>query len=382
MKTLLTTIFVLALLIACRASERGRVIDSLCIEANREIYINPLRALELGHEAFNLCEIVDEKLQVLAVLLTAYRAIHDYDNLVAFGQMAEKLSEKGEMKSVRVRTYVMLASLYHSIKLYQEGLELLDKSEEILLASASQAPPEEINFLLGNNYLIRAFIYRDQVGCHVATPFFIKALKHYDALVDKSFYNVNANISTALYNYGNCLTTETQYKEAEQQYHKAIAAAKSAATPSLLGFAYKGLGRLYTLNGDFDSSLQVLMQAQEQAEGVGDPMLEQSIYAAIANNHLAKGDWQQYLNNSEKSTDLQVQILKKSKSSVLQLMQSNFTTYDEEHQKKSLAYRYALAFRLLGGFVILMLLILAFRTMSRRLHHLKIGLGEFKKAKT
>ncbi len=379
MKGFITTVLAFVLVTASLANERRSAIDSLCNEGSREIYINPSRALELGHEALDLCEEVDEKLQVLAVLLTAYRAIHDYDNLVTYGQMTENLAEKGEMKSIRVRTYIMLASLYHSIKLFQEGLQMLDKAETILVASAAEAPPEEINFLLGNNYLIRAFIYRDQVGCHIAKVFFEKSITSYGRLKDPSF--ASANISTAHYNYGNCLMSESRHIEAEWHYNNAIATAESAETPSILGFALKGLGNLYTLKGNFDSSLVILAQAQYQATGIGDPMLEQSIHAALANNYLAKGNWNEYLSNSQKSYALQEQILENSKISVLHLLQSNFNQYSDDHQSVKRKNRNTFAAFIAGCLMILALIIFALRKMNSHFLSLKSELRHFRSSK-
>lgn len=290
----------------------GPNLDSLLSLANVKMYTNPAETIAIGDSLLLHAKLTnEEKIKVLIVIMHGYASIRDNEKALEYGLLAENLlAEQVELKT-KINVYHSIGSQYHALKMFNQAISYFDKSELLILDL-----PDSIAmaFSSGYNNLSRAFIYRDQMGCDIALPQFQKAIDNYSSIADR--VTAQKNLSIAYYNKGNCEFQLQMTDSAEGSYMAAIAVAELNDAKTLTAFAQKGLAILYTSQGDYERSLMILENALTNGENAGDPLLNQSIYKAIADNYLALGDLNKFKIYSLKTGEIQAGIIKNQRKSV------------------------------------------------------------------
>lgn len=287
-------------------------LDSLLSLANAKMYTNPSETIAIGDSLLLHAQLTnEEKVKVLIVIMHGYASIRDNEKALEYGLLAENLlTEQVALKS-KIDVFHYIGSQYHALKMFNQAISYFDKSEVLILDL-----PDSIDmaFSSGYNNLSRAFIYRDQMGCDIALPQFQKAIDNYSSIADR--VSAQKNLSIAYYNKGNCEFQLQMTDSAERSYLAAIAIAELNDAKTLTAFAQKGLAILYTSQGDYERSLLILENAVINGKNAGDPLLDQSIYKAIADNYLAIGDLDKFQIYSLKTGEIQAGIIKKQRKSV------------------------------------------------------------------
>jgi tetratricopeptide (TPR) repeat protein len=280
-------------------------------EANAKVYVNPAETIAICDSLLALTTLSSEiRIKVLLSIMTGYSSIRDHEKALEYGMIAEEfISDKISARS-QLSIYHSIGSQYHALKMYNRAINYFDKAE-ILIRELPD--PVDMALASGYNNLSRAFIYRDQMGCDVALVHFNKAIDDYMSIRREVALK---NLSVAYYNKGNCEFFLQMVDSAEQSYLEAIAVAEANEAMSLAAFAQKGLAILFTSKGEYQLSLEILEDALKNSEGVGDPLLNQAIFKAIADNHMALGNWEQFEIYSMKTGEIQSGILKKQRSSI------------------------------------------------------------------
>lgn len=287
-------------------------LDSLLSLANAKMYTNPSEAIAIGDSLLLYAKLTDEeKVKVLLVIMHGYASIRDNEKALEYGLLAENLLAEQVQLQSKINVYHSIGSQYHALKMFNQAISYFDKSEVLILDL-----PDSIDmaFSSGYNNLSRAFIYRDQMGCDIALPQFHKAIDNYSSI--EGMVSAQKNLSIAYYNKGNCEFQLQMTDSAEGSYMAAIAVAELNDAKTLTAFAQKGLAILYTSQGNYERSLLILENALINSKNAGDPLLDQSIYKAIADNYLALGDLDKFEIYSLKTGEIQAGIIKKQRKSV------------------------------------------------------------------
>lgn len=264
-------------------------LDSLIRASTLKIYENPDKAIATGKSiAEDPKNNTKTKIRGLMLVSDGYSSKRDYQKSLEYVLKANQLSDQLDDDLLKIRILYKLAAQYQQLKIYDKAIAFLDESETLSLAFPVR---DSVQFLLGNNYVIRGFIYKEQLNCDIAINFFEKGIKEYDGLEGSL---MNANLSITYYNIGNCYILMANNEAAKKSFAKSIELANQVNAKSLEGFSLKGLAEVYTLEGKYNEAIKVLEEALVLSKSVGDLILNQGIYKGLSENYLAINEWEKY----------------------------------------------------------------------------------------
>lgn len=325
--------------------------DSIIDFATNQIYENPNLAIETAQELLNASEsTTDIKVRALIIISTAYSSKREYEKSLEYSRKAMDMFPKIKDMELKIRLLNRVGGQYQEIKVYDKALSYLDEAYKLLMSLPESTFKSEA---MGFNNLVRGFIYREQMSCETALDYFNSSIEAYQKISPE--INKKSNLSIAYYNKGNCLITLDRIHDAEASFLQAITYAKKNNAKSLIAFAQKGLASVYTIEGDNPKAINLLVEALQNSEEVGDKILNRSIYNALANNYLAVNDLKNYSLYQNKSLSIHREIIKTERktidNSIQNIMEVNSKKVEDFQNRNSL-------FRVL--LIILIIAVIAF----------------------
>ncbi|MDC8000625.1 hypothetical protein POV26_06230 [Aequorivita todarodis] len=292
--------------------------DSIIDFATNQIYENPNLAIETAQALFDAGEsTTDIKVRALIIISTAYSSKREYEKSLEYSRAAMDMLPKIQNIELKIRLLNRVGGQYQELNVYDKALTYLDEAYKLLESLSESTYKSEA---MGFNNLVRGFIYREQMSCDTALDYFNSAIEAYQKISPE--VNKNSNLSIAYYNKGNCLITTNKIDDAEASFLQAIAYAKKNNAKSLIAFAQKGLAGVYTLKGDNLKAINLLEEALQNSEEVGDKILNRSIYRALAENYLAENDLKNYILYRDKNLSIHNEITKTERKTIDNSIQS------------------------------------------------------------
>ena len=287
-------------------------IDSILAVATQQIYENPDAAIEMSNKLLNEKGIsTDEKVKIILLISTAYSSKRDYDKSLEHALSALEFLPILKDSHLKIKLLNRIGGQYQELKIYDKTIIYLDKALELI----RKLPDDDTIFRnLGINNMLRGFVYREQMSCEIALSYFEKAIENFEKALDTP--GGEANISISYYNRGNCLISLGRIADAENSFLQSINYAKRADAISLIAFAQKGLAEVYTLQKQYDKAIDLLNEALQNSEDVGDKVLNRSLYNALATNYLATGDLKNYSFYRNKNIAVHKQLTKVERKTV------------------------------------------------------------------
>ena len=307
--------------------------DSLLNAAVMNIYDHPDHAIQIGKELLKEYKSNPEKqINVLLLMSNAYASKRDYEKSLDYALQTKEINKSLNNQLLQLQILNKIAAQYHQLGVNDQALQVLDEADLIVKTYPKQ---DSIYFIMGNNFALRGFIYRDQLSCDIAIDYLNKA---YESFL-KVPQNVRswANRSVTSYNKGNCFISLNKLDSAKISFFDAKSLAEKAKANSLQAFSLKGLAEVYTLEGRYEEALEELQNANVLAENVGDLVLNRGIYKGMADNYLALKDWENYAVYDEKfeTTRQQTKINeRKTINNLLKNYSSEIDTKETETQRK------------------------------------------------
>jgi len=286
-------------------------INQLVKSGTLEIYENPDKAIKIGNQAIALAgNDKDLMIKGLMLIADAYSSKRDYEKSLEYVIRAKDLSTKIDRQTVQIMLLTKAAIICQQLKIYDKALQYLDESDKL---GAVYPIRDSVRFNMGNNFIIRGFIYKEQLNCDIAISYFKDGMNEYRQVTSPL---VNANMSIVTYNIGNCLILLSDNAAAKKSYMESIAYAEKVDAKSLKAFAQKGLAEVYTLEGKYDDAIKVLLEAMKSSSTVGDLVLNQGIYKGLSENYLAVNDWGNYRKFHQQYLDTQLKTTTSERKSV------------------------------------------------------------------
>lgn len=292
-------------------STAQKELDSILSANTNTIFEEPDLVINIGNEIFEEASEPQTKIKALMLVSNAY--LSKRDNTKSLEYVLKAREYLGEISSVQTRIKVLniIGMQHQQLGIYDKAIDYLD---EALLLSKTKSNPDSIPALLGYNYTIRGFIYREQMSCEIALGYFDKAIAQFEKLRDNPA--MVANLSTLTYNKGNCFLQLTQIDSARTNFIKSIDFAESVGANSLYAFAKKGLGEVFTAEGNYIQAIEELKEAEHASDKVGDLILNQSIYKNLSDNYLALNNRELYKEYLTRSSAIQEEITKKERLTI------------------------------------------------------------------
>lgn len=265
--------------------------DSLMQSAMMYVYDDPDKAIEIGESLIKSNENNPEKLiSIYLMLSNSYSSKRDYERSLQETLKAKEIASKLKNPTQEFKILVKIAAQYHSLSVNDKALEILEEADRIFEKTKDK---KKLLFDMGSNYAIKGFIYSDQLSCDIAIDYFNKALRTYSES-DMDIDRIGVNQSVVSYNKGNCFINLNQPDSAKASFMIAKEKVKDVEAVSLRAFSMRGLAEIYTIEGNYDLALNELIEADSLAGNVGDLELNSGIYRGLADNYLAKNDWDNF----------------------------------------------------------------------------------------
>ncbi|AFL81670.1 hypothetical protein Aeqsu_2210 [Aequorivita sublithincola DSM 14238] len=310
--------------------------DSILALATQQIYENPNLAIEKANEILKSPEAtIDLKVRAIIVVSTAYSSKRDYEKSLEYSLRAIDMLPNVTDINLKILLLNRTGGQYQELKVYDKSLTYLDEAYKLLKTLSESIDKSKA---LGFNNLVRGFIYREQMSCDTALDYFNRSIEAYKKVSPQSL--VTSNLSIACYNKGNCLLTINNLNDAEASFLQAITYAENNNAKSLIAFAKKGLAGFYTAKKNYQKAIDLLVEALQNSEEVGDKILNRSIYMALANNYLAVNDLKNYSLYQNKTLSIHDEIIETERksidNSIQNIMEANSKKIDDFQKRNNL----------------------------------------------
>lgn len=304
-------------------------LDSLVDVTTNKIFEDPDWAIKTGQEILTKANKPKTKIHALMLISNAYLSKRDNTKSLEYALKTRQYLDKISSEKTRITVFNTIGMQHQQLGIYDKAIDYLD---EALLRAKKLPESDSLPSLLGYNYTIRGFIYREQMSCQIALNYFNKAIFHFKKIsADNS---MTANLSTLCYNKGNCFLQISQIDSARVNFKKSIDYAQSISANSLYAFAKKGLSEVYTIEGDYNQAIIALKEAEEASRQVGDLILNQGIYKNFSDNYLALNEYAQYETYFEKYTKIQEQINTKEAKTINSSIENTIEESKLQTEKK------------------------------------------------
>lgn len=308
--------------------------DSLYNQAVIDVYDNPDKTIEFAKNYFKENSNNPKKqVQALLLISNSYASKRDYQKSLEYALKSKEIKISDEHKVLEMQILNKIAAQYHQLGVNDKALEVLDEAD---LATTNYQHQDSIRFLIGNNYAIRGFIYRDQLSCDIAIEYLNKAYREF-SFAEESPRSM-ANKSVTAYNIANCYVNLNQIESAKAHFLTAKHLAQQADANSLTSFAMKGLAEIYTLESQYEKAIQELILAEKLADKVGDLVLNRGIYQGLSANYLAIKDWENYHKFNVEFEELSSQIKQNERSTINTILDHFSQEMKEKKSKMRLQY--------------------------------------------
>lgn len=304
--------------------------DSIIDQATLKIYENPDESIAIGQSVFNDSKSSDRlKIRGLILISDGYSSKRDYQKALEYLMKATPLSVNLIDKSFEINIYNKIGYQYQQLRIFDKALNYLELAEK--LCTDFSKDDFSYTLLLGNNYLIRGFIYKERLNCEVAVVYFNKGIDQYSKLNNSI---VDANLSIANYNKGNCFIQLNNIEAAKTSFIASIAIARKIQANSLLAFSKKGLAEVFTLEKEHQKAIVVLKEAEAVSKNVGDLVLNKALYFYFYNNYQALNDWENYQKYHKLFITIQLEIKALERKSISQTLDQNQEEFIQKLSKK------------------------------------------------
>ncbi len=317
--------------------------DSLYDIAVISVYDNPDRSIELANKIFEDNPSHPEmQIKALLVLSNAYASKRDYEKSLEFALQTTEINKKLDNPKLNLEILNKIAAQYHELGVNEKALEVLDEAD---LIAKNYPEKDSIGFIMGNNFAIRGFIYREQLSCDIAIDYLNKAYHSYLKVPQTA--RSWANRSVTSYNKGNCFISLNQLDSAKISFRDSKELAEKSKAKSLMAFAQKGLAEVYTLESRYEEAISELENARDLNKDVGDLVLNRGIYKGLSENYLALKDWDNYNLYDEKFAETEKQIKINERKTINNLLQN----HSDEISKKEAHIKWKFGTGILIGLI-------------------------------
>ncbi|WP_310993825.1 tetratricopeptide repeat protein [Aequorivita marina] len=292
-------------------STAQKELDSILEDAKNIIFDNPNKAISIGTEVFSEATQAETKVNALMLISNGYLSQRDNPKSLEYALKTRDYLNQISSLKLRIRILNTIGMQHQQLRIYDKAIEYLD---EALMIANRVKQPDSLASILGYNYSIRGFIYREQMSCEIALNYFDKAIFQFEKNSERK--STRANLSTLNYNKGNCFLQISQIDSARINFNRSIVYAQEVGANSLVAFGKKGLSEVYTAEGNYNKAIDELKKAEAASKKVGDLILNQGIYKNLSDNYLAQGNSDLYQFYFKKYTETQKRIYKKEQASI------------------------------------------------------------------
>lgn len=337
--------------------QNEKEIDSLLKASLKDVYENPDRSIELSQNIYNDEDnSIKTRTKALMLISLAYTSKRDYQKALEYITKADEFSDQLDDHILNIEILYKTGIIYQQLKIFDKSIKFLDESEQLSLTYPIR---DSVRRVLGSTYIVKGFIYKDNLNCDIALDFFDKGIKEYERL--ERTPQIENNMSIAYYNKGNCYTLLSEYENAKKSFNQSVKLAESQKANSLISFAQKGLAEVYTLEGDYETAVGLLNEALDKSSEVGDLVLYQGIYEGLFENYLALNQWEEYQKYYNLFLKTQLELKVSERNSISDSLDENHKNYSQSLEELYIKFTNGIEWIISIVIILLVILYLIFK---------------------
>ncbi len=311
-------------------AQNSKWLDSIIKVSASEMYTNPDKVIASGNRVVKKAgNDVDTKIRGYKLIADGYSSKRDYQKALEYINKANQLLPQSKDELLKISVVSKATIQYHQLKIYDKAIQSLDQVERMCLDYPVR---DSVRVILGKNFIVRGFIYKEKLNCDIAISFFDRGIN--EILKSKKIMLNGNSLSIAKYNKGNCYLLMSDNKSAIRNFKESIDHARQINANSLQAFAQKGLAQVYTLEGKYNEAITTLQEAQKISSNVNDLVLNQEIYKGLSENYLAVNQWDNYKNYRLKYLKTQTKLKESERKSI----GDSLNVIEKEEDKKYETY--------------------------------------------
>lgn len=349
-------------------AQKANNLDSIIKASTPEMYINPDKVIASGKMVVNDAgDDIDIKIRAYKLISDGYSSKRDYVKSLEYLNKAKQLLPQSNNQLLKIHILSKAAIQYHQLKIYDKAIQYLDQVEKLCLEYPAR---DSVRVTLGNNYIVRGFIYKEKLNCDIAITFFDRGIN--EILKAKDTKRAFNSISIAKYNKGNCYLLLSDNISATKNFLESIDYAKKINANSLQAFAQKGLAQMYTLEGKYNEAITTLEEARKISSDVNDLVLDQEIFKGLSENYLAVNQWDNYKKFRLEYLKTQSKLKGSERKSISDSLIEIQKEEDKKYESFTSNFFSGIVIAILSLITIIILFILSIKKSKQSIENLKI----------
>lgn len=322
------------------------VLEKEIAKIDRMAFTNPDSALLMTKKLEPKIENDRLKGQLLLAKGSAYSVMNLSSEALKAGFESLSLAEKSKDSLSMVNSLGFIGNQYYILKLNKKAINYLNRAETII----DMLRNPDMNNMIGNNYFVKALIYKDNLDTEFAIRYFDKAIDAYSNLKERSSL-LNKNITKIQKGYS--LIDLGKTDEARIIFEEVINEAEQYKIAEIYSYAQIGLAATYEAKKQFGKATGILLKTEKQVQNTSNIGMLTELYDALSNDYWNLQDAPKYFFYSQK---LESSLLKNDKMesrSFSDLLKKNVDSKNSELKDNQNSFTFFIILIILSALIIL-----------------------------
>jgi len=286
-------------------------------QANSKIYSDPQKSIALASEVYRKApKDSDLQLSSLIALGAAYGETFKIEKAIEALTGAQKIAELKNDYVNQVRILSFLGYQYQALQINEKTHTYLDRAEDI---ANRHALPDSLLYLRGNNYSIKALMYKETLDCNYAVEYFNKAITIYKKLKNNEV--ANTNLCIAYLQKSLCFIENKKPDSAKISLTESDHIIKKMKLTDDIEISQQlAWAKYYALNKKYSASNSILNNNLQKAKKMSQLGIEMDFYHLLAQNYLEINDVSKYKYYSNLYTETKKKFSEAEKNSITHII--------------------------------------------------------------
>lgn len=318
-------------------------------QANSKIYSDPQKSIVLASEVYRKApKDSDLQLSSLIALGAAYGETFKIEKAIEALTGAQKIAELKNDYVNQVRILSFLGYQYQALQINEKTHTYLDRAEDI---ANRHALPDSLLYLRGNNYSIKALMYKETLDCNYAVEYFNKAITIYKKLKNNEV--ANTNLCIAYLQKSLCFIENKKPDSAKISLTESDHIIKQMKLTDDIEISQQlAWAKYHALNKNYSASNSILNNNLQKAKKMSQLGIEMDFYHLLAQNYLEINDVSKYKYYSNLYTETKKKFSEAEKNSITHII--------NKAPEKTEANNYSFSGKKFYAITILLVVILGF----------------------
>lgn len=304
------------------------LLDSLFLLMNTD----PDMAIKLGTELYNKYKGNPKKeISALTIIGSSYSVKKDYETAIEYALKTREISRKINDYATQIQVAGFIGEKYHNLNINTKAKYYFDEAYDLI---EKYPLPDSLKFYKGNLLYLKALIYRDELGCEFATPYYKRALDVYLPLLPEREI-LRFSIGDIYNEKGYCFLESNQMDSATLSFKNALKYASNGEYSLINAESHAGIARVFYLRKEFRKAEKEFQEVVQIIKLKKVENINPLVYQFISDNYYALNDienYTYYLNLYKQKTQTEISAKRNSVNEIVGKTGQNSDEKDQQGQ--------------------------------------------------